>query len=706
MNINLIVKYIQINSMKTLKYFLSCLILIFIFSGCKKEINDNVSFVKTAATSAKLGAMFTITQDNTGLVAIIPNGEGVASFEITYGHGTTAPVKVLPGGNTTHIYPEGVYDVKITGTNVAGVATTVTQKLTVTFKAPENLEVTAAIDAGNKYKVNVSAKALYETFFQVYFGDVSNEVPTNLLEGETVSHVYKKTGNYSVKVVALSGGAATTTLTKVMAIVDPVLLPVTFESPTIDYKWNDFSGGNVTVVTNPQSSGINTSAKVAKMVKNAGDPWGGSWLGLGGPIDFSANKVFRMKVFSPRAGAKVLLKVENASNGSISFEKEVVTTVANAWEDLAFDYRTINTANAYHNIVIIFDNGTPGNGSADFTFLLDDIRLTDAMPNTQIDLPVTFDVPGFIYTVTDFGNNQTEDATDPTDAGNKVKKTTKPNGAETWAGTTLGTATGFATAIPLTAASSQMSVRIYSPAAGLRILLKVEDHNDNTRSVETFATTTVAGDWETLIFDFNNQATGTAAFNSAYTYNKASIFFDFGNSGSGKVFYWDDVIKLTTNYVESVSLPLTFESSSLTYTWNDFDGGVVTVLNNPQSGGINTSTKVAKMVKNMGQIWGGSWIGLAAPIDFSTKKTFKVRVFSPRAGAKLLLKVENQTDGGINFEKEVATTVAGAWETLTFDYSAINTANSYQKIVLIFDLGTVGDGSANFTYLFDNITLN
>jgi hypothetical protein len=328
------------------------------------------------------------------------------------------------------------------------------------------------------------------------------------------------------------------------------------------------------------------------------------------------------------------------------------------------------------------------------------------MPNTQIDLPVTFDVPGFIYTVTDFGNNQTEDATDPTDAGNKVKKTTKPNGAETWAGTTLGTATGFATAIPLTAASSQMSVRIYSPAAGLRILLKVEDHNDNTRSVETFATTTVAGDWETLIFDFNNQATGTAAFNSAYTYNKASIFFDFGNSGSGKVFYWDDVIKLTTNYVESVSLPLTFESSSLTYTWNDFDGGVVTVLNNPQSGGINTSTKVAKMVKNMGQIWGGSWIGLAAPIDFSTKKTFKVRVFSPRAGAKLLLKVENQTDGGINFEKEVATTVAGAWETLTFDYSAINTANSYQKIVLIFDLGTVGDGSANFTYLFDNITLN
>jgi hypothetical protein len=692
--------------MKTLKYILSCLILIATFSGCKKEINDDVSFVQTTATSAKLGAMFTITQDNTGLVTITPNGEGVASFEIAYGHGTAGPVKVLPGASTSKVYPEGVYDVKITGTNVAGVSTTVTQKLTVTFRAPENLEVTAVIDPANKYKVNVSAKALYETFFQVYFGDVANEVPTNFLEGQTISKTYARTGSYTVRVVALSGGAATTTFTRVITIVDPVVLPVTFESTSINYAWNDFSGGNVTVVANPHNNAGNPSTRVARMVKNAGDPWGGSWIGLGGPIDFSANKVFRMKVFSPRVGAKVLLKVENAGNGNIAFEREVLTTVANAWEDLAFDYRTINTSNEYHNIVVIFDNGTPGDGSANFTFFMDDIRLTDAMPNSRIDLPVTFDVPGVNYTVTDFGNNQTVDAVDPTNPNNKVKKTTKVNGAETWAGTTIGTNTGFATAIPLTAAASQMSVRVYSPAAGIRVLLKVEDHTNGQRSVETFATTTTSGEWETLIFDFNNNAPGTPAFNPNTTYTMASIFFDFGNAGNGKVFYWDDVRKLATNFVETVSLPLTFESSSLTYTFNDFDGGVATVINNPQSGGSNTSAKVGRMVKNGGQIWGGSWIGLAAPIDFSTKKTFRVKVFSPRVGAKLLLKVENQNNGGISFEKEATTTVAGAWETLTFDYSAINTSNTYQKIVLIFDLGTVGDGSANFTFLFDDITLN
>ncbi|MEP6713700.1 MAG: hypothetical protein ABJA37_14835, partial [Ferruginibacter sp.] len=84
----------------------------------------------------------------------------------------------------------------------------------------------------------------------------------------------------------------------------------------------------------------------------------------------------------------------------------------------------------------------------------------------------------------------------------------------------------------------------------------------------------------------------------------------------------------------------------------------------------------------------------------------KVKVFSPRVGAKLLLKVENLTNGGISYEKEVTTTTANTWETLTFDYSAIDASKSYQKVVLIFDLGTVGDGSANFTYLFDDITLN
>jgi hypothetical protein len=118
------------------------------------------------------------------------------------------------------------------------------------------------------------------------------------------------------------------------------------------------------------------------------------------------------------------------------------------------------------------------------------------------------------------------------------------------------------------------------------------------------------------------------------------------------------------------------------------------------------SSKVGKMVKSAGQVWGGSVLVLATPINFSASKTFKMKVYSPRVGAKVLLKVENKDNAALNFEKEVTTTTANTWEELTFDYGAINTANSYHKVVLIFDLGTVGDGSANFTYLFDDIRLN
>jgi len=693
--------------MKIIKPIISLLVLILIAGGCTKEKFDDLSLVSSAIAPDKLNALFDITQDNTGLVTITPNGEGGVTYDVYFGDATAKPVTVKAGKSVQHVYTEGLFNVKIVAHNITGKVTEATKALTVSFRKPENFEATVAVDPANNFKVNVSAKALYETVFKVYYGDVANEIPTSFTEGETVSHIYTAVGTFKVKVVALSGGAASAEFEKEITIVDPVLLPLTFESPTLKYTFSNFDGGNTTIINNPQVNGINTSAKVGKMVKNAGQVWGGSVITIGSPIDFSANKIFRMKVYSPRAGAKVLLKVENATNGSINFEKESVTTVANAWEDMVFDYSAINISNSYQNIVLIFDLGIMGDGSSNFTFLFDDIRLTNTLPSAQIKLPVTFDDAGVNYTVTDFGNNSTIDGLDPLNNSNKVKITTKPSGAETWAGTTIGTPAGFAEAIPFKANATQMTMKVYSPAAGLHIRLKVEDHNNNTKSVETEAITSVANAWETLNFDFSKHADGTAALNYSYTYDKASVFFDFGNPGNGKVFYWDDVKYLSSNVGPDVlGLPLDFESKTLTYLFTDFDGGNVTVVNNPFASGINTSSKVGKMVKNPGQVWGGSWISLAGPIDFSTKKIFKMKVYSPRVGAKVLLKVENQNDGGINFEKEVTTTKANEWEELTFDYSAINTSKSYQKIVLIFDLGTVGDGSANFTFLFDEIKLN
>ncbi len=86
-----------------------------------------------------------------------------------------------------------------------------------------------------------------------------------------------------------------------------------------------------------------------------------------------------------------------------------------------------------------------------------------------------------------------------------------------------------------------MTARVWSATAGVPVLLKVENAADGTISVETIATTTVAGGWQTLTFDFTNNSTGTPAIDYTKTYDKVSIFCDFLNPATGKTFYIDDV---------------------------------------------------------------------------------------------------------------------------------------------------------------------
>lgn len=324
-------------------------------------------------------------------------------------------------------------------------------------------------------------------------------------------------------------------------------LPIDFESSSVSYTFTDFDGGSSSIIANPNSSGINTSATVGKLIKGAGAIWAGSKLILAGPIDFSVNKIFKVKVFSPRVGATLLLKVEGAV-GVVPFETSATTTVANAWEELTFNYTAVSTTNVYTQVVFIFDLGTVGDSSANFTFLVDDVVLgPPTTPSlTQMSLPVSFDSTTVDYGLISFGGTDSSIVVDPTLSSNKVAKVIKGAGAETWAGTTITAAAqlGFSPVIPLTATDSKMNVRVWSPNAGIQVRLKVENHANNQQTLETEATTTVANGWQTLEFNFATPATNTAAFNPAFVYNKASIFFNFGVNGATageKTYYFDDV---------------------------------------------------------------------------------------------------------------------------------------------------------------------
>lgn len=519
--------------MRTIKNILSLVMLLVVITGCEKENFGDTAFVDKVSAPANLNPFFNITQDNTGLVTITPNGEGAIAYDIYFGHGSSNPTRVAAGQSVTHVYPEGTFTVRSVAFGVSGKITENTKQLTVSFRAPEDVDVTAAIDPNNKFKVNVSATAKYETLFKVTYGDGGpNETPVSFLEGETVNHVYATPGTYTVTVTALSGGAATTTVTKSVVIEDPITLPINLQSTTLNYAGaiNNFDGGALTVVNNPAAGGINTSTKVLKMVKNGGQPWGGSTLGLSGPINFSAGKIFRMKVWSPRVGANVLLKVEGA--GGINFEKTATTTVANAWEDLVFDYTAIPAGN-YTTLVFIFDNGTMGDGSSNFTFYMDDIRLVSSLPPT---LPINFQSSLTNYGFTDFGGNVASVVNNPDPSGintsSKVGKAIKTAGAETWAGSFL------TLDYPISLSSNKVfKMKVYSPAVGKTVKLKL-DYGDGN-GVEVDAITTTSGAWEELTFDFTS-------LNATAPIASVVVFFDFGNWGGGGAaytYYFDDITR-------------------------------------------------------------------------------------------------------------------------------------------------------------------
>ncbi len=325
-----------------------------------------------------------------------------------------------------------------------------------------------------------------------------------------------------------------------------IALPMDFEGTLETSDFIDFDGGGATVKANPQINGINTSATVVELIRNGGQVWAGSKIILDSKLDFSTNNAIRMKVYTAApVGTAVNFKIEDAADGDVFVEVSGVTTVQNAWETIEWDFSG-TAASTYDALVFLFDLGNTGDGSATSTFLFDDIEQFDNTGGlNQIDLPIDFEGATTNYTVTDFGGNVSTLVVDPTDAGNMVIQSIKTSAAETWAGTTISTPAGLATDIPITGSDTKMNVRVWSPDAGIPVLLKIETVGDPTRSCETLTSTPVVAGWNTLEFDFSNERTGTAALNLSYIYNMVSIFFNFDVSGatvgSDKTYYFDDV---------------------------------------------------------------------------------------------------------------------------------------------------------------------
>lgn len=211
-----------------------------------------------------------------------------------------------------------------------------------------------------------------------------------------------------------------------------------------------------------------------------------------------------------------------------------------------------------------------------------------------------------------------------------------------------------------------------------------------------------------------NQWTSVDIPISAFTSQGLTVadFYQFKLVGTpaGKNVFIDNIYfyKLPA---QSVALPLDFESADLTFAWGGFGTVDASIATNPDKTGANVSDKVVKIDKKVGaETWGGASLNLESTPDFSKGTKVKINVWAPRAGVDILCKMEVSTspkDGNGNptvfIEVNVKTTVANAWNVLTFDLTSaagFSTDIKYDRVILFPDFGKGGTGE---TYYFDDI---
>jgi len=719
--------------MKTLKYFLSIIILISAVWSCTEEEFGDDSFVETVVAPTNVTTLFNITQDNTGLVTITPNSEGAISYSLTFGDETPSAVTILQGDNVAHTYAEGNYDVKVIAKGITGLTTEITVPLLVSFNAPENLVVEITNDEAVSKKVNVTATADFATMFDVYFGEEGNEEPVSGNIGDMVSFVYEAPGMYTIRVVAKGAAIETTEYTvefEAIAIVQPIEAAPTPPSRKVEDVISIFSDAYASIEGTDYFPdwGQGGQGSSWAMFELDGDEMlnyiklSYQGVAVGETVDVSGMEFLHMDIWTADL-PQIETSLINGVDGD-STEKPVM-------KDLTIDqWTSIDIPMAEYleqglSVDQIFQLKFVGEPWAEGTVFIDNVYFYKTPSNCTSEMeenidPImgninwTFKTNDEAHAFEAFGNIAADIVDNPlVDELNpscNVQSYVKTAGCETWS----GVGKGLSNAIDLTASQDRvfkMKVFAKDHATEVTLRLEYEPYPNADPSAEVVQTMTKVGEWEELTFDFSAH--------SDKTFKSIIVYFDRNNSCDDATYYFDDIVQ-----VNGGSTPpptgdvMDFEPGSTVYEWTGFGAADYTaipasVIANPDASGINTSAQVVEIQKLIGaQTWAGASTPLDGIIDFSGGTTIKVKVWSPRVGTAILLKMEDLNspkDGNSNptvfAEVQVSTTVANAWEELSFDMTSagsFSTSISYGNVILFPDFGVAGNGE---NFYFDDVTV-
>jgi hypothetical protein len=315
--------------------------------------------------------------------------------------------------------------------------------------------------------------------------------------------------------------------------------PIDFEDggQGANWGWNVFENADnppLEFVANPDPSGINTSAMVAKFTArdtNAGAaPYAGLESQHGGNIGTfdltSENALVNIMVYKTKI-SDVGIKFATPSGGAQP-EIKVANTLINQWELITVDFSSYIGLGETTGLdqIIIFPDFI--NRTADDIIYFDNITFGETVPNT-IGLPITLEggqAPAF----SDFNGSSTLVIDNPDPSGANTSATVAQN--------TVPANAAFAGVnypvnnIDITT-DKVFSLSVWSSLPNIPVLLKLE--NASGVNTERSAVTTTTNAWETITFDFTDEG--------QLTYQSVTIFMNFNMTDTAdQVYYWDNLV--------------------------------------------------------------------------------------------------------------------------------------------------------------------
>ncbi len=253
-----------------------------------------------------------------------------------------------------------------------------------------------------------------------------------------------------------------------------------------------------------------------------------------------------------------------------------------------------------------------------------------------------------------------------------------------------------------------MSIDVWSPAVGTTVQITLEnsvlalpDNFPAGRHSAYLTTTTVAQQWETLTFNFDNQPDPTVADDIV---DRMVLLFA-PNTNTGDTYFWDNLMgpELADDACAGVNDPQVlndFEcNQNVNFVFTHAGVNFRRILN-PDTNG-NPSEYVATYTRNAGEEFDVIIGRFDGNLSLEANNTITMDVWDPGAPTNVIVSLQN-ANGDVIIEMTQPTTTSSAWETLTFDPSSVADAQDISQFVILFD-------PAAFTsdqYFWDNLSVN